>query len=95
MVVISVMMIGRTDIVFRDIELIVRMIAVIMTMRLGRRFRRACMKRRGMRSRRRKRKQEYANDGRKSSHCIEISVSRATHHSAHIEAFEDSNKIPD
>lgn len=51
MAVISVMMIGRTDIVFREIELIVRMIAVIMAMRLGRRFHHACVKRRGMRSR--------------------------------------------
>jgi hypothetical protein len=92
---VGVVMIGRVDVCFSDIELIMRMTAVIMAVAMGGRFDDAHMKRRGMRSGRRKRKQEHANDGRKSSRCIEISVFRSTHHSAHIDAFGDSNKIPD
>lgn len=88
MAVISVMMIGRVDVCFSDIKL-------IMSVTMGRRVSDTHMKRRRMRSGRRKRKQEHANDGRKSSHCIEISVFRATHHPAHIDALGDLNKIPD
>ncbi len=95
MTVVGVVMIGRVDVCFCDIKLFMRMIAVIMAVAMGRRFSDAHMERRGMRSGRRKGKQEHANDSRKSSYCIEISVFRATHHSAHIDAFGDSNKIPD